>query len=113
MYFSTVFNDTLAHSANDTRQFVAADMSMCLVEDIIFGAEMMEEFHHALHIAAFLAAGVELAVGESACTSFAKAVVRLGIEPLVAVERGDILFALSYILTAFVDDRFGAMLNEC
>ena len=105
-------NDALAHGTDDAGQFIATDMGMCLVEDIIFGSKLMEEFHHTLHITAFLTARVELAVGESTCAAFAKAVVGLGVEPLVAVEYRNIFFALGYIFSSLVDDRFNAMLNE-
>ena len=57
-----MLHDALAHGTDDTRQFIATDMGMCLIEDIIFRPKMMEELHHALHIAPFLAAGVEFSV---------------------------------------------------
>ena len=57
-----MLHDTFAHGTDDARQFVTTDMGMCLIEDIIFRSEMMEELHHAWHITPFLAAGVEFAV---------------------------------------------------
>ena len=112
MYFATVLYDTLAHRADDARQFVTTDMRMCLVEDIIFGSKMMEEFHHALHIATFLATGVEFTIRESTSATFAKAVVGLGVKSLVAVECSDVFFTLGYLFSALVDDGFDAMLNQ-
>ena len=73
---------------------------------------MVEELHDALHIAAFLAAREELAIGESACASFAKAIVGLSIESLVSVEYSDVLLAFGNLFTAFVDDGAYAVFYE-
>ena len=72
----------------------------------------MEELHHALHVTAFLGAGEQFTVAERTGTSFAKTVVRLGIESLIAVEQRDIPFACTDFLTALVDNRFDTMLDE-
>ena len=52
---ATVLEDALAHAADDGGQFVATDMGMSLVEHAVVTTKMVEEFHDALHIAAFLA----------------------------------------------------------
>ena len=73
---------------------------------------MVEEFHDALHIAAFLAAREEFTIGESASATLAKAVVGLGVETLVAIECSDVFFALGYLFSTFVDDGFDSILYE-
>ena len=78
--------DILADAANDRRQAVAAYVCVGLIKHTVRCPEIVEDLHHALHVAALLGAGEELAVRERAGTSFAKAVVRLGIEAHVAVE---------------------------
>ena len=87
---------------------------MCVgfVEDGVRCSEEMEEFHDALHVTSFLGAGEEFAVGESACASFAEAVVRLRVESFVAVEESDVFFALADFFAALVDDGFDAVLDE-
>ena len=104
--------DTFAHSFDDGRQFIGADMGVCFVEDGVGRAEVMEEFHDALHVTAFLGAGEQFAVREGAGTSFAEAVVGLGVESFVAVEQGDVFLALADLFPAFVDDGFDAMFHE-
>ena len=103
--------DALTHVLYDRRQFIGTDMGMCFVEHGIRGTEIMEKFHHPLHVTAFLGAGEEFAVGKSTGSSFPETVVGFGIEPLVAVEQCDILFAFTHFFSALIDDRFDAMLD--
>ena len=85
--------DALADALDDSGQLVGTDMCVCLVEDGVGCAEIVEELHDALHVTAFLGAGEQFAVGERARAAFAEAVVGLGIESLVAVEERDVAFA--------------------
>lgn len=78
--------DALAHRLDDGRQFVAADMGVGFVEHTIGGTKVVEDFHHALHIAAFLAAGEEFAIREGTCPTLTKAVVGFGVKTFVAVQ---------------------------
>ena len=107
-----MFDDALAHAADDSWQFVTTDMGMSLIEQAVVATEVVEEFHNALHIAAFLAAREEFAIGESTRTAFAKTVVGLGVESEIAVERSDVFLTLSDILASFVDDWFDTVLNQ-
>ena len=72
----------------------------------------MEEFHHALHVTAFLGAGEQFTVAERTGTAFAEAVVRLRIQSLIAVQQRDIAFTCTDFFTALVDNRFDTMLDE-
>ena len=112
MYLPSMREDALPHPFDDAGQFVAAYMRMGLVENGIRCAEKMEQFHHPLHVAAFLGAGEKLAVRESACAAFAEAVVRFRIETLVAVEQGDIFFPFADLLTPLIDDGLDAVFQE-
>ena len=72
----------------------------------------MEEFHHALHVTAFLGAGEQFTVAERTGTAFAEAVVRLGIESLIAVQQRDIAFTCTDFFSTLVDNRFDTMLQQ-
>ena len=87
---------------------------MCVgfVEDGVRCPEEMEQFHHPLHVTPFLGAGEEFAIGESAGTAFAETVVRLLVQPLVAVQQRDVFFALADFFAPLVDDGFDAVLDE-
>ena len=112
MDFATVLDDALAHGADDRGQAIAADMSMRLIENSIVGTEMMKELHHTLHIATFLATRVEFAIGERACTTFAKTVVGFGIQSLIAIEDSNVLLAFANGFATLVNDRFDAMFEQ-
>ena len=72
----------------------------------------MEEFHHALHVTAFLGAGEQFTVAERTGTAFAEAVVRLRIKPLIAVQQRDIAFTCTDFFSTLVDNRFDTMLQQ-
>ena len=112
MNLATVFDNALAHAADDSWQLVATDMGMGFVQQTVIATEVVEELHDTLHIAAFLAAREEFAVGESACAALAKAVVGLGIKSEITVEDSDILLALSNLFAALVDDWTNAMFDK-
>ena len=112
MDLAAVLDDALAHGADDRGELVGADMGVGLVEDGIRCAEVMEEFHHALHVPAFLRAGEEFAIGERTRAALAEAVVRFGVETDVTVELGDVAFAFADLFPTLVDNRFDAMLDE-
>ena len=112
MDFATVLDDALAHGADDRGQAVAADMGMRLIENSIVGTEVMKELHHTLHIATFLAARIEFAIGERACTTFAKAVVGFGIQSLIAIEDSNVFLAVADGFATLVNDRFDAMFEQ-
>ena len=113
MDFATVLDDALTHGADDRGQAVAADMGMRLIENSIVGTEVMKEFHHTLHIAAFLAARIEFAIGESTCTTFAEAVVGFGIQSLIAIEDSNVFLAVADGFATLVNDRFDAIFEQC
>ena len=108
-----MFDDALAHAADDSWQLVASDMSMGFVEQTVVATEVVEEFHDTLHIAAFFAAREEFTIGESASATLAKAVVGLGIESEIAIECGNVFLALGNLFAAFIDDRTDTVLDEC
>ena len=71
-----------------------------------------QEFHHALHIPAFLGAREQLTIAECTGSSFAEAVVRLGIQAFVAIQQRNIFLAFAYLFPPLVDDGFDAVLDE-
>ena len=107
-----MLEDTFAHAFDDSRQFVAADVRVRFVEHRVRRAEEMEQFHHALHVSAFLGAREEFTIRECTCTTFAEAVVRFWIKPFVSVQQGNILLPFTYLLTPFVDDGLDAVFEE-
>lgn len=112
MDFSAVGEDALPDVFDDGGQFVGTDMRVCFVEDGVGCSEEMKELHDALHISAFFGTGEEFTVGEGTGSSFAEAVVRLGIQPLVSVQQCNIFFPFTYFLSSFVNDGFDAMFDE-
>ena len=87
-------------------------MGMRLIKHRIIGTKVMKKLHHTLHIAAFLTTRIELAIRERTRTTFAKTIIRLGIQALIAVEKGNILLAVSDRFASFENNRFYAMFNE-
>ncbi len=105
MHLSTTAYDGVAHILNDCREFVGADMWMGIDKDIRRCAMLAEYVEYLVDIAAFLAAGVEFAVGECTCTSFTEGIVRLRIDCVLCGDTGNVLPAFVYILSAFNDNR--------
>ena len=83
---SAVGEDTFAHVLDDGRQFVGTDMRVRFVEDGVGCSEEMEELHDALHVSAFFGTGEEFAIGERTGSAFTEAVVRLGVQTLIAIK---------------------------
>ena len=55
--FSAMLENALPHPLDDSRQFVGADMCVGFVQHGIRRTEIMEKFHHPLHVSALLGAG--------------------------------------------------------
>ena len=88
-------------------------MGMGFVKDGIGCTEVMEKFHDALHVAAFLGAGEEFTVRERAGPTFAETIVRFGIQTLISIQQRDIFLAFADFLAALVDDGFDTVFKEC
>lgn len=94
--FASATDDGVAHVFYDAREPVGADMRVGIDEDAGGGSVLTEHVEYLVGIAAFLAAGVEFAVGEGSCSSFSEGIVGFGIYGVFAGDEG-------YVLTAFVD----------
>ena len=75
-------------------------------------AVLAEDVEYLVHIAALLAAGVELAVGVGSRAAFAEAVVRLGVHGLCAADLGQVFLALAHVLAALHHHGAQAQLDE-
>ena len=73
---------------------------------------LAEDVEYLVHIAALLAAGIELAVGVGTRAAFAEAVVRLGIHGLRAADLGQVFLALAHVLAALHHHGAQAQLDE-
>ncbi len=78
--------DRPTDGGHDTGQPVGADMRMGLVEYRLVGAVEDERTQGLVVVAALLAPGEELAVGEGPRAPLAESIVGIGIEPAVAVQ---------------------------
>lgn len=96
--------DRLPDVLHDARQLVGSDMGMGLEEDFGVGTVEDQRLERLVVVAAFLAAGEELAIGEGAGTPFAEGVVRFGVDGSVAVDLGDVAFAGRDVASALEDD---------
>jgi hypothetical protein len=71
--------DKIANTLDDEGKSVRADVGVCVDEDVGGGTEVAEGAEDIFDRAAFVRAGVELAVGEGTGTTFAKGVVGFGL----------------------------------
>ena len=74
---------------------------MGIDENVGRRTKLTEHAEDFLNIAALLRTGIELSVGISSGTAFAKRVVAFGIYLMLARNKGDVLAAFVYVLSAF------------
>ncbi len=85
---------------------------MGLEEDFGAGPVENQRLQRLVVVAALLAAGEELAVREGAGSALAEGVVRLGVDLLVAVDAGDVPFAVQHVASALQHDGAVARFDE-
>ena len=112
MDFSSTADDGAAHVFYDAGKPVGADMGMGIYEDGGGGSVLTEDVEDPVGVAAFLAAGVELAVGEGSCSSFPEGIVGFGVYGMFARDEGYVLPALMDVFSALDDDGTYAELDE-
>ena len=101
-----------AHGLDYRGQTVAADMGMGVNPYHGVRAEVGEGLEDSPHIAPFVGAGVELAVGECAGSALAEAVVGVGIEAAGAGDGGYIVLAFVDVLAPLEDNGTAAAADE-
>lgn len=104
MIFAAVAFDGGTHVGDDAAELVGADVGMGINGDGGVGAVFDEAADDFLHVAAFGAAGVELAVGVGACAALAEAPVAVGVDLLGAGQLGDVGAAFLHRFAALDDD---------
>ena len=112
VHLSATAQNGVAHVLNHTRQLVGADVGVCVGEYRHGGSVLAEDVENLLHVAALLAARVELAVAVGTCSALAKAVVRFGVDGMLAADAGDVLLAAVHVLAPLHDDGAEAQLDE-
>ena len=104
-------NYLLSDVLNNVDENIGADMGLCVVGDVLGCAVFHKLAEHPLH-ASVLDAGVQLAVGESACTAFTELDVAVRIQLAGGKEVVNGSFAGQGILSALDDERFCASLGQ-
>ncbi len=105
MILAAISLDGGTHPGDDATETVGAYVGMGVEEDVGVGSMLHKTFQHVAHIATLGAAGIEFAVGIGACTAFSKAPVAVRVDPLLASDGGDVVFALRDVLSPIKDDR--------
>ena len=103
MILPTVLLDAVPDALHDARERVTADVRMRVDQDALLRTEGHQLVQDLADVAALVGTRIEFAVRESAGATFAEAVVRIGIDPLLAVERSHIHFPLVYVLAPLQD----------
>jgi hypothetical protein len=104
MHVTTAGEDVVADTLDDEWQAVAADVRMCVDEDVGRGAEVTEGTEDGLDGAAFVGAGVELAVGKSTGAAFTEGIVGIGIDVTLPSNEGKVALAVMHIPAALNED---------
>ncbi len=73
---------------------------------------LAENVENLIYIAALFAACVKLSVGESACSAFAKRIVRFRIYHMISADEGDVFSAFVYRLSTLHNDRANAKFDK-
>ena len=94
----------LAHTADDDGELVRADMWVGIDENLRVSTEAAEDTQDFLHATTLLAACVELAVREGSRSTFAEAVVGLGIDKARLLQLDEVTTTLHHILSTLDDD---------
>ncbi len=94
----------LAHSGDDLGELVGADVRMGVHEDVRRGTERGEGLQHRRHIAALVAAGIELTVAVGARAAFTEAVIAVGVHHVIAVDGGEVAAPCADVLAALQND---------
>ena len=112
MIFATAFNNRFAHTRNNGRQTVGADMGMDVDHDVGVGAMFDKETQHIAHIATLGGPSVELAVTVCSRTSLAEAPVAVGIHLLGSHQVDNVFLAFLDRFSALHDNRLHAQLQS-
>ena len=110
MYLAARGEDGFAHGLDYGRQAVGADVGMCVDQDVVLCPVPVEDAQYLVDGSAFLAAGIQLAVGVSPGTAFAEAIVRVGVDDAFAVDCRHVAAAAVNILASLENYRFEAQL---
>ena len=112
MHFAAALKNGVAHVLDDAGQLVGADVRMGVHQDGGGSTVLAEDVEYLVHIAALLAAGVELAVGVGSRTTFAEAVVRLRVHGLGAADLCQVFLTLAHVLATLHHHGAQAQLDE-
>ena len=112
MHLAAAADNRVAHRLDDLRQAVGADVRMGVGQDVGRGAVLTEHAQDLVRVAAFLRAGIELAVGVGPCPTLAEAVVALGVDQLRARDLRQVLLALVHVLATLQHDGPETQLDQ-
>ena len=90
MHLSAAVDNGLAHGTDDAGKTVGAYVRMGVYKYVMRGAVLMQHVENLVHRATFFAAGVELAVRESAGTSLAEAIIGIRVNDVAAGNGGQV-----------------------
>ena len=102
----------VAHVLDNARQAVGADMRMCVAQYPAVRAVLAEYAENAAHVAAFLAVGVELAVGISPRASLAERIIAFGVYFLLLWYEGNVALTVAHVLSPLEHHGFQSQLDE-
>lgn len=110
MYLAARGKDGFAHGLDDGRQTVGADVRMRVDQDVVLRPVLIEDAQYFVDRSAFLAAGIQLAVGVSPGSALAEAVVRVGGDDAFSVDCRHVAATAVNILATLENYRFEAQL---
>ena len=112
VHLPTTSDDGVAHVLNHARQLVGADVRMSVGQDACRGPVLAEHVQNLLRGSALLAAGIQLSVGVSPRTAFAKAIVALAVHLLRAGNLCQVALAVVHVLAPLQHHWFQSQLNQ-
>ena len=111
MYDPACLQNGFSHRLDDARQFIRANMRMCLDQNVFIGTMLNQQFKCSSNVPAFVAACVEFAVAVSAGSAFSKAIIGIRIYFVLPVYLHQIPSALAHRLTSLYDYRTKSVAN--
>ena len=99
MHLTTTGDNALTHIFDHIGQLIGTDVWMYIYQDIGICSMLAKDRKNAVYIAFLFTTGIEFPIRISTRTTFAKTVVRLGIDHVLTRNLSDISLAVVYIFT--------------
>src|SRR3954465_10025208 len=82
-------------------QFISADVWMSFVQNLLCGTELYKKIQNSINISPLIASCIQLAITVRTCTTFAKAIIAVGVNNPFLIKRGQVSSPRPYIFASF------------